>query len=59
MERQKNYGVKVTGIQTDETLKVTSMIRLTLAADEEDGYLDVTNVDIAQMKWWLIVQEKR
>ena len=45
MERQKNYGVKVTGIQTDETLKLT--YDPTNPAADEDGYLEQSNVDIA------------
>lgn len=42
---KKNYGVKVTGIQTDETLKLT--YDPTNPAADEDGYLEQSNVDIA------------
>lgn len=43
--KTKNYGVKVTGIQTDETLKLT--YDPTNPAADEDGYLEQSNVDIA------------
>jgi flagellar basal-body rod protein FlgC len=41
----KNYGVKVTGIDTDETLKLA--YDPTNPAADEDGYVEQSNVDIA------------
>lgn len=41
----KNYGVKVTGLDTDETLKLA--YDPTNPAADEDGYVEQSNVDIA------------